>query len=85
MTVEHSLTVDDLVRAHRGVEPTEVVINPVALEAAVAARYAGLGEHELFPDLAAKAAAIARGVAHGYRFSEGNKRTARRLSISSLT
>ena len=55
MTVPHSLTVDDLVRAHRSVEPAEVVINAAALEAA---------------------AAVARGIAQGHPFSEGNKRTA---------
>jgi len=76
VTVQHFLTIDDLVRAHRSVEPTEVVINAAVLEAAVASQHAGFGEHEQFPDLAAKAAAVARGVAHGHPFSEGNKRTA---------
>ena len=76
MTVPHSLTVDNLVRADRSVEPAEVVTSAAALEAAAAAQHAGFGEHELFPDLAAKAAAVARGITQGHPFSEGNKRTA---------
>lgn len=70
------LTVEDILQIHRRVEPSEVLSNPVALEAAVASQRAGLAEAELFPDLAAKAAVLARGIAHGHPFSNGNKRVA---------
>lgn len=46
------------------------------LEAAVAAPFAGFGDHEAFPTLIEKAARLAYGIAEAQAFHDGNKRLA---------
>jgi death-on-curing protein len=77
------LTADDIVEIHLGLaqefaragRPFEVGVNREKLEAAVSQPRQWFGGVELYADLLAKAAALARGIICGHVFLDGNKRT----------
>ena len=55
-----------------------------ALAAAVERPHSGVGDHELFPTVYLKAAAVAHGIATSHPFVDGNKRTALLAAAATL-
>lgn len=76
MTVEY-LSVDDVLRiARRAVGEEVVVRNRFVLESAIGQPTMTMFGEDLYPDLAAKAAALWYSIDHNQPLLDGNKRTA---------
>lgn len=70
------LSVEDLIRIQHGIAPNTPLRDPGLLDAAVARARSGFGDHEAYPTVHEKAAAILHSLASTQAFVDGNKRTA---------